>query len=382
MPQTITTARHILERTGEHPVLSLYFDLDPREFATAPARASQLSSLIDEAHLAIERSDRDLSHDDRKTLVQDLERVRAFLESGDAPMSGARALAVFCSGQDQMFETVRLYEPAPARVVIGPEPFLEPLVTSAGESGWCVCLVNRSTARILAGSVPRIWERGQLDDDVRGQHRQGGPSQHSYERSIEVEAERHLHHVSDELLRRWEQERFHTLVLGGPEETVAELRNLLHGEVLPYLAEERLSVDVQHASEEDVRAALLPLLERRREQAEREALDKLRSAEGGGPINAASGVQGTLLALNERRVEKLLLAPDFTAGGGRCRSCGMLVAGEVDICPADGKSIEPLDDLRAAAVDAGVVQDAQVIVFQERPPETHLRQGIAALLRF
>jgi hypothetical protein len=32
-----TTARRLLERTGGHPVVTLDFDLDPREFATAPA---------------------------------------------------------------------------------------------------------------------------------------------------------------------------------------------------------------------------------------------------------------------------------------------------------------------------------------------------------
>lgn len=381
MTQTLNTARRILERTGEHPVLSLYFDLNPAEFATPPARSSQLSSLVDEARAEIHQADRALGHDDRKTLVQDLERVRSFLESDEAPVSGARALAVFCSGQDQLFETVRLYEPAPPRVVIAPRPFLEPLVAASGESGWCVCLVDRSTARILAGNAPRLWERGELDDDVHGQHTQGGWSQARYERSVDVEAERHLQHVADELRRRWEREPFHTLVLGGPEETVAELRSKLHGDLHPTLASERLSLDVQHASQDEVRAALVPLLERRRQESEERALEQIRAAQGGAGA-AVTGAEAVTLALSERRVEKLLLSPDFHHPGGRCPSCGMLVVGEVDNCPADGTAVQHLDDLRQAAVDSAVVQDAEVIVFEERPPETHLRQGIGAVLRF
>jgi hypothetical protein len=40
--------------------------------------------------------------------------------------------AVFCSGRHALFETVRLYEPARARVAIAPKPLLEPLVAAAG----------------------------------------------------------------------------------------------------------------------------------------------------------------------------------------------------------------------------------------------------------
>lgn len=381
MPEALNTARRILERTGEHPVLSLYFDLDPAEFATPPARVTQLHSLVDQAKAEIARDSSSLSHNDRKALAKDLDRVQSFLESDEAPVSGARALAVFCSGPDRLFETVRLYEPAEPRVVIAPKPYLEPLVAAAGESGWCVCLVNRSTARILAGNAAHLWERGELDDDVKGRHRQGGWSQARYQRSIDVEAERHLQHVADELLRRWEREPFHTLVLGGPEETVSEFRSQLNRELLPTLSETTLSLDVQDSSDDEIRRAIVPLLEQHRVTAEQRALEHVRAAQGGGAANAVVGIEATLLALGERRVEKLLLAPDFHHPGGQCPSCGLLVV-EGPTCPADGTRIVHLDDLREAVIEAAIMQDADVIVFEERPPETHLRQGLGAVLRF
>jgi peptide chain release factor subunit 1 len=245
-----------------------------------------------------------------------------------------------------------------------------------------VCLVNRSTARILAGNAAHLWERGELDDDVKGQHKQGGWSQARYERSVDVEAERHVQHVADELRRRWEREPFHTLVLGGPEETVSELKAKLHGDLLPTLADDVLSLDVQNSSEDEVRQAIVPLLEKHRSATEQHALDQVRAAQGGSAASAVVGIEATLLALSERRVERLLLAPDFHHPGGQCPQCGMLVVGEVDTCPADGTRVVHLEDLREAALEAAVLQDAGVIAFEERPPETHLRQGIGAVLRF
>jgi peptide chain release factor subunit 1 len=340
-----------------------------------------LHSLVDQAKAEIAQGSSSLSHDDRRALREDLERVQSFLESDDAPVSGARALAVFCSGPDRLFETVRLYETAEPRVVIAPKPYLEPLLAAAGESGWCVCLVNRSTARILAGNAAHLWERSELDDDVKGQHKQGGWSQARYERSVDVEAERHLQHVADELLRRWEREPFHTLVLGGPGETVAEFRSKLNGELMSTLAEDTLSVDVQNSTEGEIRQAIVPLVEKHRVAAEQQALEQIRTAQGGG-AGAVTGIEATLLALSERRVEKLLLAPDFHHPGGQCPSCGLLVVGEVDTCPADGTRIVHLDDLREAVIEAAIMQDADLIVFEEPRPETHLRQGIGAVLRF
>jgi peptide subunit release factor 1 (eRF1) len=354
MPDAINTARRLLERTGEHPVLTLYFDLDPVEFATPPARATQLRSLVDEARAAIDRSDTALSHEDRKALVQDLERVESYLQSDEAPVAGARALAVFCSAQDELFETVQLHEPALPRVVIAPKPYLEPLLTAGGDARWCVALVNRSTARIFAGDATSLWERGELDDDVKGQHKQGGWSQARYERSVDVEAERHLQHVAEELRLRLEREPYEILVLGGPEETVAELRGKLHGAVATRVAEQHLSLDVQHATEDEVRNGVRPLLELRRHAREQQALEKLRMAQGGGgEARAVSGVTDTRMALTERRVEALLLSPSF----------------------AD-------DEVRRDAIEQAVLQDAEVIVFELAPPETHLREGIGATLRF
>jgi peptide subunit release factor 1 (eRF1) len=85
-------------------------------------------------------------------------------------------------------------------------------------------------------------------------------------------------------------------------------------------------------------------------------------------------------------VETLLLALNFTASGGRCPTCGLLYAEESGACPADGGRLERVADLREAAVESAVLQDAEVVVAGEGsdPPPDVLRTGggIGALLRF
>ncbi|HWE08811.1 MAG TPA: Vms1/Ankzf1 family peptidyl-tRNA hydrolase [Solirubrobacteraceae bacterium] len=378
------TARRLLERAGEHPVVSLFFDLDPDQFGTAPARATQLSSLLDEAHRA-SRSDESLGHDDRKAVEADLSRLEDYLQSGDAPISGARTLAVFCSGPQDLFEAVPLPRPASSRVVIARRPYVEPLVAGDDGDRWCVTLVSRRTGRIFDGEAARLSTGETIADRVPSRHHQGGWSQANYQRSIDTEAEQHLRHVAGELYRQWQTQPFSKLVLGGPQQDVDRFAELLHNDLRRILSDARLSLDVETAGVAEVEAAVAQRVAEERAAAQRTAVAELeeRSAAGGA---AVLGLEPTLTALGERRVETLVLYRNFEAAGGRCPQCGLLYPEGTTECAADGSRLEPVADLREAAVEAAVLQDARIEVIgegSETPPPVLVRgHGIGALLRF
>jgi hypothetical protein len=376
------TARRLLQRADDQPVVSLFFDLDPERFATGPARASQLRSLLDAAWRA-SRSDTTLGHDDRKSVAADLERLESYMESGRAPISGARALAVFFSGD--LLEAIPLSHSVPGRIVIGRHPYVEPLVVGERRERWCVTLVDRRRGRIFEGDPADLSDGAEIADQVRGKHKQGGPSQANYQRSIEHDADQHLRNVAEELYRHWQRQPFARLVLGGPEEDVDRFGQLLHNDLRRVLADVRLALDVEFAGVPDVRAAAEKLA-RTEEAAQRaEALAQLeeRVAAGG---SAVLGLEPTLTALGERRVERLVLDHNFRASGAQCPTCGLLYPEGTDACPADGSGLEAVADLREAAVEAAVLQDADVAVVGEGsdPPAPALLrgEGIGALLRF
>jgi peptide chain release factor subunit 1 len=376
------TARRLLARGNDHPVVSLFFDLNPAEFATGAARASQLRSLLDDARRT-SRGDTSLGHDDRKAVDEDLGRLEAYMESGDAPVSGARALAVFFSGD--LLEAVPLSHPVPGRIVIARRPYVEPLVVGERRERWCVTLVDRRNGRIYTGQAPDLTAGADIADDVRGKHRQGGWSQANYQRSVENDADQHLRHVADEVYRHWQSDPFSRLVLGGPAEDVDRFAELLHNDLRRVLADVRLSLDVEVAGVAEVRAATEELVKRERAAEQTETLATLEERLGAGGA-AVVALEPTLEALNERRVERLVIAHNFQARGARCPSCGLLYAEGTVTCPADGTAVEPVDDLREAAVEAAVLQDADVVAVGEGsdpPPAALLRgAGIGALLRF
>ena len=372
-------ARRLIEYRPGHPVISLYMDLDPERFATPPARATQVRSLLDEAGRALETHD-DLTHDERVALKADIRRIDEFLSSTEAPFRGSRALAVFCSRAAELFEVVQLLRPTEPRVLVGRSPYVEPLVAAMQDRRWLVALVSRREGRVLEGPAEGLAEQARLDDFMHGRHDQGGWSQANYERSIEKDAEDHLRRVADAVNRLWRTERFHRIAAGGPPEIVPRFEAHLAGDVRPYLIPQRVAVDLSSASEDQVRRAVAGLVDEDEKRSERGALDRLEAGIGSGG-RGAGGPYDTLVALNERRVQTLLLESAMDRRGARCPACGLLTVEAGDRCPVDGSEFEELDHLREAAIEAALSQGADVFVIRHYPDLGPL-QGIGALLRF
>jgi peptide chain release factor subunit 1 len=368
--------RRLAEIRLDRPVvLSLYLDLDPTEFATPPARATAVRSLLDEADRQV-RDRRDLPHEERMDLRASLERASSVLE-GDLPAEGAQALAIFVAESAELFEVLKLPRPVPSRVAIRRSPLVAPLARLARRERWCVALVNRRDARIFRGSPDGLREIEQIHDLVFGQHDQGGWSQARYQRGIEKEKDDHLKHTVEALMKHFKRRPFERLIVGGPREVVADFESKLHG----YLAERlagRIDGDVEHSTPEQVLEAVQPRFEELEEEREAEALERLGEAG-----RAAIGLENVLRALNERRVDTLVADERYSAEGTSCPSCGWLGPAGERSCPVDETELETLDDLTEAAVELTIQQSAEILAVRRRRDELAERAGgIAALLRF
>jgi peptide chain release factor subunit 1 len=365
--------RRLAELRLDRPVvLSLYLDLDPTEFATPPARATAVRSLLDEAERRVKERHA-LPHEDRMALESALERTRAFLER-ELPTDGAHAVAVFASQPVDLFEALRLPRSVRSRVAIGRSPLVGPLARLERVERWCVALVSRRDARIFRGSPDGLREIEQIHDTVFGQHDQGGWSQARYQRGIEKEKDDHLKNTAEALMRHFKRRPFQRLITGGPREVVADFEQKLHGYLRERLAG-RIEVDVDTARPDQVLQAAQPRFEELERERESEALERLGE-------RGARGLGEVLPALNERRVELLLLEEQFSAPGAQCPECGWLGPADEKRCPVDGSDLVPLDDLSDAAIELALQQSAGLLAMRHNPEALREHEGIAAVLRF
>jgi peptide chain release factor subunit 1 len=356
-------------------VLSVFLNLDPTEFATPAARATAVSSVLTEAAHRVEEAD-GLAHDEREALKADVVRVRERLQASDIAQNGTRAVAVYACGPADLLEVVQLRRPIDSRVVLERAPHVEPLIAEADSERWCVVLANRRNARFFVGDGGGLEETDRVEDDVHSQHDQGGWSQSRYQRGVEKEKDDHLVHVADVAFSAYKQRGFDRLLIGAPDELVRELEGKLH----TYLRERivgRLHMDVENSSIDEVRAAAAAAIEDWSRRCEREALDRLVEAVGRGG-RGAGGLAAVLQALDEARVEVLLVADGYRSEGGRDADTGMLYAGDHG---PDGQELERVSNIVEPAIEKAIEQSAKVIKVRHHDDLGPLG-GIGAVLRY
>ena len=356
-------------------VLSVFLNLDPTEFATPAARSTAVTSVMTEAAHRVDQAD-GLEHEERVALREDVDRVRETLMASDIAQNGTRAVAVYACQPADLLEVVRLNRPVDFAVVLDRKPYIEPLVAQAGEEHWCVLLVNRRNARLFIGDGGGLEETDRVEDDVHSQHDQGGWSQARYQRGVEKEKDDHLVHVGEVAFLRLKEGHFERLLIGAPDELAGEVEAKLH----PYLRERivgRLHLDVENSSSEDVRTAAAEAMEEWRRRCERDALDRLAEGVGRGGRGAA-GLAAVLQALNEQRVEILLIGDGLRSEGGRDPETGMLYAGDHG---PDGRSLEQCENIVEPAVEKAIEQSAKVIKVRYHDDLGPLG-GIGAVLRY
>jgi peptide subunit release factor 1 (eRF1) len=305
-------------------------------------------------------------------LKQDVERVREVLAGSEVTSNGTRGVAVFACGPAGLLEVVRLRRPVESKVVLDRTAYIEPLVMQGTDEQWLVLLTNRRAARIFVGPGDALEETDRIVDDVHSQHDQGGWSQLNYQRSVEKEVHDHLVHTAEVAFEIYKRRGLDRVLIGAPEELLGEFKGKLH----PYLRERiagKLAIDAENASLDEVRAVAARAVEEHARKREREALDRLVEAVGRGGRGAA-GIAQVLDALNQARVETLLIAENFHAGGRRDFEGGLLL-------PADAEQGEPVDDIVEPAIEKALEQSASPVVVRYHDDLQPLG-GIGAVLRF
>ena len=213
-----------------------------------------------------------------------------------------------------------------------------------------------------------------LGVEVRGEFtgEGGGWSQANYQRSVDKEVSDHLQNAADLAFDLYKKQGADRVLVAVPPELISELKGKLH----PYLIERiagKIAVDIENASLDEVCAAAAPESKAHIMRCEREALDRLHAGVGSGGRGAA-GIAEVLDALNQARVETLLIAENFQIPGRVDFQAGLLL-------PEGRDEGEPVDNIVEPAIEKAIEQSASALVVRHHTDLDELG-GIGAVLRF
>jgi hypothetical protein len=364
-----------VQSAPDRGVVSVYLDLSGPEQALPRDRQAQIESLGDRARQWYTDAEQHRRFEDQPAVRQDLESVREYLER-EFPPRGAQGAAVFRCSDPDVFEVVRLAGAPPSSVSVAPHPRLLPLLEAGA---WLpetyVLAVSGGTAELLVARGLGLHEVARIESEVAGHDIEGG-AESRHQRHLEEERRAHVRRAAGLLADQARQHRVEQVVLVATPKLVRALEEAVDPELAdPVVA--IVEAELLHRPAAELAPEVEAAVARQVAELDRRLLADLEERMGR-EVGARAGIDPTLAALAERRVETLLLAPGLQRQGAVCPSCGWMMT-VVGSCPVEGTPMEPEPDLAELMIRRAVEQSAGVRVLREDGIPS---LGAAALLRY
>ncbi len=364
---TDQNVQELLHYQPGHPVLSVYLNTDPMEGNADFYRLRLRSMLKDVA------------------LVDDVEAIYQFMEH-EYDWSG-RSLAIFSCASNNFFRSYALAIPLRSRVRESDRPHVKPLADLLDSyGGYGVVLVDKQGARFFHFHLGELQEQdGMLGESIRHTKR-GGGSQATGRRGgsagqtdyVEEATERNMRDAAEFAIHFFAEKNIRRILIGGTDDNVALFRNLLP-KAWQSLIIGTFPISMV-ASHTEVFQRAMQVAEGAERQREAQLVQKVvtSSAKGKGGV---VGLQQTLDAIREGRVQTLLIHEGLREPGFRCKTCGYISVEPMQSCPFCSGKAEQITDVVELGVSTVMRAGGDVEVLHP----VQLTEGfdkIGAILRY
>jgi peptide subunit release factor 1 (eRF1) len=298
-----------------------------------------------------------------------------------------KCMAMFSCAAEGFFRAYPLAIPVRSRVRISDRPHVKPLadlIDSYG--GYGVVLVDKQGSRFFYFHLGELQEQeGLMGESVRHTKR-GGGSQSPGRRGgtagqtnyVDEVTERNMREAADFAVRFFSEKAVRRIVIGGTEDNVGLFRSLLpkawQSLVVGFFPISML------ASRNEVLQKAMEIGEEAEKRREAILVDTVvtNAAKGRG---GAIGLQETLDAIREGRIQTLVILEGYREPGARCTSCGYLTTKPIEICPYCGGKMEQIPDAVELAVRQVMGNGGDVEVLHDLKVMEGLKK-IGAILRY
>ncbi len=364
---TDANLKELLEYQGEKQVLSVFVNTHSADGDTDAYKLNLRSMLKD------------------VTLAADGEAVENYFNTR-YDWSG-RGVAVFSSNAGGFLRAYPLAIPLRNQVVVGDKPFVKPLVALLDYyGGYGVALVDKQGARLFSFHLGEVAEQeGILGESVRRTKRGGASAKPGVRggvagqtRSEDELTERNFRDTAEFAAQFFKEKNVRRVLLGGTDENVALLRGLLPK------SWQSLIVGTfpmsMTASKGEVLQKVMEIGRQAEFRKEEQLLQRLvtnAAKEQSGVL----GLEGTLQAVQDGRVQTLVLQEGYWEAGYQCQGCGFVTAAALPACPYCGSAFTRIEDAVEMAVYKVFKAGGEVEILQYTH-ESSAFKSIGAMLRY
>lgn len=359
------------------PFLTLYLDTKGGDGSQKDRVRILMKQEIARVREALDRESRQPENGREKMIERGIREIESFLNDSLSPETNG--VAIFSSPDEEFFLPLELSVPVKPELFIGSRPHLRQLaILRHRHPHILAALVDAKNGRLCEIRLGKIVDEIAVDDpDVPGRTDQGGWSQANIQRHIQDHINHHQKDVSEKLTRLYDQRRPEAIVLVGQDRNLANFEQYLPKRISEAIVD-TIHLDIRAQHDEIVRESERILLERRYD-ATRELIDSLATlAETNG--KATLGWGGVAKAVNERKLEHLLIREDLDSRGWKCGNCAMIGHNVPLGCPSCGGSVLTVD-LVEQFISAATSEQATISFAPESSPLDEYG-GVGAFLRY
>jgi hypothetical protein len=361
--------RALIDYRPEHPVLSVFLDIDPSS-GSNEAHRLQLRQMLKEFE---------------EEAAKDIDAILRFMQHEFDWSS--RSLVIFSCVEDGFFRTYSLQLPLRSRARRLNRPYVKPLVDLIDSYGhYGVALIDKQGARFFHFHLGVLTEiEGTLGEPVRHTKR-GGGSQSPGRRGGTAGQTRYAEEVTERNLRDaanfadgfFNQKQVRRLLIGGTEENVAGFLDHLPKR-WKCLVMGTFSIDRTSDHTQVLNKAMHAAKKYERDRESRLVESVITAAAKGreGVIRLGD----TLGAVQAGNVQTLVISDGYRAPGFRCVECRFISEQKLKKCPFCSGSIEKIEDAVELAIRQVLLDGGEVEVLHDNKP-LKKAGSIGAVLRY
>ncbi|MBI4686516.1 MAG: hypothetical protein HY756_01855 [Nitrospirae bacterium] len=302
---------------------------------------------------------------------------------GNGNMFVSLYLNVISSAPLGFWREYNLSLPVKNEIVVDSTPYIKPLAALLSSyPRYIVLVADKESARLFLIHLGRIEIYTEhVTPDIPGKHKKGGwfaLEQGRYERHIDFHISQHMKDVIKSLEELLIRESADRIILGGSEETLAKVKNMLPHTILDKVIAtfhpEKMS------GGKDILNETLCLIEGFERNKEKEIVEDLITRAMKGNM-AVIGLEDVLTNIRNGKVMNLIFLKDLSTTGFKCKNCGLLTSHAIKACPYCSGTFEDVNYLIDLAAQKAVEQGATIDVISDST-ELARAGGIGAILRF
>jgi peptide chain release factor subunit 1 len=322
--------RELLEFTTDAPVLSVYLNTEPSE-GNADTLKRRLRSMLKEINL-----------------TDDVQAIERFFDH-EYNWSG-KGVAVFSCTRENFFRAYPLAVPVRNLIHISDRPSVKVLAALLDNyGGYGVVLVDKQGARLFSFHMGELSEQeGVLGETVKRAKHGGGASSVPGRRgsgvatrSVDEVVDRNMKEAAEFAVHFFESNHVRRVLIGGTDENTKLFCTLLP-KAWQSLVMGTFPMSMT-ASHNDVRTRALELGMQAEFEREKRLIDRLVTL-AAKKSGAVTGLEETLEAVNQGRVQTLIISEGYRKNAFRCKSTGLLTTKPDELCSGEDE-IEKVYDV-------------------------------------